>query len=465
MKVTALAAAGLLAVVAAWVLPTSTAAAADFQAENATIVQGVVESNHAGYTGTGFVNYNNAVGGYVEWTVTVAGSTPTGLRIRFANGTAANRPMDLAVNGVLVADELAFPPTGAWSTWSTVDRLVTLNAGGNTIRATATTAAGGPNVDALTTFAPTSPSPTVSPTSSPPPGPGNMAAAPYEYLGWGNPQRPTDVMAAAGVKWFTLAFILSDGTCNPAWDGSRPLTGGSDQSSINAIRQAGGDIIPSFGGWSGRKLGEFCSSASALAGAYQKVINAYRLKAIDIDIENTEFETAAVRQRVIDALKIVRTSNPGIVTYITMGTEKTGPSATGVDLIRRGAAAGLQNDGWVLMPFDFGGGSTNMGTLSIQASEALKGRLKTAYGYTDDQAYRRMGISSMNGRTDVAGELVRIQDFQQMLAYARQHHLARFTFWSINRDRPCGGGGAGDSCSGVPQQQYDFTKIITQYTG
>jgi hypothetical protein len=30
----------------------------------------VVESNHAGYTGTGFVNYDNATGSYVEWTVT-----------------------------------------------------------------------------------------------------------------------------------------------------------------------------------------------------------------------------------------------------------------------------------------------------------------------------------------------------------------------------------------------------------
>ncbi len=148
-----------------------------------------------------------------------------------------------------------------------------------------------------------------------------------------------------------------------------------------------------------------------------------------------------------------------------MGTEKTGPSATGVDLINRGAAAGLANDGWTIMPFDFGGGSTNMGSLSIQASEGLKNRLKAAYGYTDDQAYRRMGTSSMKGKTDVAGELVRIQDFQQMLAYAKEHHLARSTFWSINRDRPCGSGGAGDACSGISQQPYDFTKIIAQYAG
>ncbi len=71
------------------------------------------------------------------------------LRFRHANGGTANRPMDIAVNGTLVADELAFPPTGAWTTWQTVTTTVTLAAGTNTIRATATTANGGPNVDYL----------------------------------------------------------------------------------------------------------------------------------------------------------------------------------------------------------------------------------------------------------------------------------------------------------------------------
>ena len=98
-----------------------------------------------------------------------------------------------------------------------------------------------------------------------------MGAAPYLYEGWGSPPNPATVMNATGVKWFTMAFILSNGYCNPMWDGNRPLTGGDDQSKINSIRSAGGDIVVSFGGWSGNKLGEKCSSASSLAGAYQKV--------------------------------------------------------------------------------------------------------------------------------------------------------------------------------------------------
>ncbi|GAA1677430.1 hypothetical protein GCM10009745_21000 [Kribbella yunnanensis] len=296
--------------------------------------------------------------------------------------------------------------------------------------------------------------------------PAAMGAAPYLYLGWGNPQKATDVMKAAGNQWFTMAFVLSDGGCNPKWDGNRSLTGGNDQSVINSIRGAGGDIIPSFGGWSGNKLGQKCSSASALAAAYQKVIDAYKLKAIDIDIEDKEFQNHTVQQRVVDALKIVKNKNAGIKTYITFGTTTTGPDSWGTALINKAAAAGLANDGWVIMPFDFGGGSTNMATLTTRASEGLKAKLKSAYGYSDDQAYRRMGISSMNGKTDVPSETVRLQDFRTMLSYAQQHHLARFTFWAVNRDRPCSGGSdPGANCSGIAQNPYDFTKVVAQFRG
>ncbi|MFI9587607.1 chitinase [Streptomyces sp. NPDC052236] len=295
--------------------------------------------------------------------------------------------------------------------------------------------------------------------------PGVMAAAPYEYLGWGNPQKPTDVMAATGVKWFTLAFILSDGGCNPKWDGSRALKGGPDEAAIKSIRAAGGDIVVSVGGWSGAKLGEKCAGAAALAGAYQKVIDAYRLKALDIDIENTEFGNATVRQRVVDALKIVERKNPGIVTYITMGTTPSGPEAKGKDLIKRGAAAGLAADAWVVMPFEFGGHTGTMGQASVSALEGLKNAVKSAYGYSDTVAHQHIGVSSMNGKSDGGDETITLNDFKTILAYARQHHIARFAFWSVNRDRSCGSGDDADSCSGVSQAPYAYTKIVVQYAG
>jgi hypothetical protein len=285
-------------------------------------------------------------------------------------------------------------------------------------------------------------------------------AAPYFYLGWGSPPDPRTVMTATGVRWFTMAFMLSDGACTPLWDGYRPLFGGNDQTTINNIRAAGGDVAISFGGASGPWLEQTCSSAGALASAYQQVINAYSLKALDIDIEGTVYNNPTLQQRTIDALKTIKANNPTVSVYVTFPSDQSGPDA---NMINRAAASGLTVDAWTIMPFDFGAAGQNMGALTIQAAEGLKNTLKNGYGYTDDQAYRHAGISSMNGITDV-GETVTVANFQTMLGYAQQHHLARFTFWSTNRDRPCTGGGA-DSCSGVSQNAWDFTRVIAQYQG
>ncbi len=288
----------------------------------------------------------------------------------------------------------------------------------------------------------------------------SMAVAPYLYNGWGSPPDPTTVMNETGVNWFTLAFVLSNGTCNPQWDGSRPLTGGVDQQTIDTVRGAGGDVIPSFGGWSGNKLESSCGSAGELAAAYQKVIDAYGLKAIDIDIEAEAYDSPTVQQRTVDALKTIKADNPGIKVYVTFGSGQSGPDSS---LIDKAAASGLTVDSWTIMPFNFGGAGQNMGDLTVQAAEGLKNAVKNAYGYTDDEAYRHSGISSMNGITDNS-ETVTVDDFRTILGYAQEHQLARLTFWSVNRDRPCTGGPA-DSCSGVSQQPWEFTKVFAGYNG
>jgi polygalacturonase len=120
-----------------------------YQAEDALVSQGVVESNHAGFTGSGFVNLDNLVGSSVAWTVTAASAGARTLTIRFANGTTTNRPMDLTVNGTMAAAGLSFAGTGAWTTWQTRTFTANLVAGTNTVRATSTTANGGPNLDYL----------------------------------------------------------------------------------------------------------------------------------------------------------------------------------------------------------------------------------------------------------------------------------------------------------------------------
>ncbi|MCF0089711.1 fibronectin type III domain-containing protein [Streptomyces sp. ME02-6978a] len=289
-------------------------------------------------------------------------------------------------------------------------------------------------------------------------------AAPYLYLGWGDPPNAASVMSATGVKWYTMAFMLDSGGCNPAWDGNRPLTGGVDQSTINQIRSAGGDIVPSFGGWQGSKLGANCSSASALAGALQKVIDAYSLKAIDMDIENTdEFENEAVQARILTALKTVKADNPGLRTIVTFGTTTTGPTYYGNRLVEQAKSLDANIDVFTIMPFDFGGGSDMYGN-TVNAAEGLKAKLKSTFGWDDATAYSHLGISGMNGLSDQQ-ENTTPAIWSQIRDWSNSHHIARLAYWAVNRDRPCAGGGVVSNCSGISQSEWQFTSITAGFKG
>jgi endoglucanase len=125
------------------------AATTSYEAESAVITAGVVESNHAGFSGAGFVNTDNVTGSAVQWSPQAVAGSAT-LRFRFANGTTVNRPMRITVNGSVVSDALTFAGTGAWTTWQEATVTTTLRAGLNTVLATSTTATGGPNLDRLT---------------------------------------------------------------------------------------------------------------------------------------------------------------------------------------------------------------------------------------------------------------------------------------------------------------------------
>lgn len=291
-------------------------------------------------------------------------------------------------------------------------------------------------------------------------------AAPYLILGWGSPPVPTAVMSATGVRDFTLAFVLAGRGCTPKWDGKRPLLGSSDAAAIAAIRAAGGDVSVSFGGWSGRKLGGACKTAASLAGAYEQVISAYGLHAIDVDIEHTEFTNRTTRLRVVTALHLVQVADPGVEISVTFGTTPTGPDKFGRSLVADAATVGLVPYAWTVMPFDFGVPESDMGATSVVAAEGLHADLMTTFSMSSATAYAHMGISSMNGQTDEADETVSPTDYQTILAYARANHLARLTFWSVNRDRSCPSGTApGDTCSGIAQGDDLFTTLTAGYTG
>jgi len=54
-------------------------------------VQGTVDGNHSGFTGSGFANAHNAVGMGVDWSVNVAAIGVYQLEWRYANGATSGR--------------------------------------------------------------------------------------------------------------------------------------------------------------------------------------------------------------------------------------------------------------------------------------------------------------------------------------------------------------------------------------
>jgi len=79
--------------------------------------------------------------------VTASAAGTYTITVHYSNGTTADRPMNIAVNGTQVAAARSFPVTANWDTWADVTFTANLNAGSNTLLFTATTAGGCPNLD------------------------------------------------------------------------------------------------------------------------------------------------------------------------------------------------------------------------------------------------------------------------------------------------------------------------------
>jgi hypothetical protein len=77
-----------------------------------------------------------------------------------------------------------------------------------------------------------------------------------------------------------------------------------------------------------------------------------------------------------------------------------------------------------------------------------------------------IGVTPMIGQNDDPAEVFSEADAQTLVSFAQQNHLGRLSFWSADRDQPCGGTVSGlSACSEISQQPLDFTRIFDQYTG
>jgi len=280
------------------------------------------------------------------------------------------------------------------------------------------------------------------------------------------------IISQTGEKDFMLSFVLDSGGCTPAWDGSGSQLVSTDTTVaglISAIRAAGGDAGVSFGGYNGTELGQDCSSASALASAYQSVITKYQLTHVDFDIENTALGDTSNELKRFQAIALLEHEDPSLTVSLTIPMTSVGLPGTGTGEIQQAIAAGARIDVFGIEDFDYGLTSGTQVSSDETVASDVASQLESLYGWPAATAWSHIGITLMNGHTDQPSELFTQATFTSLLSFAQASHVAWFTFWSLNRDQPCPAGAqeawAPGTCSNISQNPYDFTRIVAQYAG
>lgn len=115
-----------------------TAAGMYYEAEDGTLWGSTVStrassnSNHMGYSGTGFADSFEADGAAVTFRVNGKTAGAYAVSLRYANGGSEAKTLSLYANGTFVR-KLTFAPTGSWDTWATVNVTLPLAAGANSV--------------------------------------------------------------------------------------------------------------------------------------------------------------------------------------------------------------------------------------------------------------------------------------------------------------------------------------------
>ena len=270
----------------------------------------------------------------------------------------------------------------------------------------------------------------------------------------------SDLAATSGIHYFTLAFIIgnADGSCQATWGGRTPLAQETAlRAAIDQLRAQGGDVLISFGGEAGKELALNCATREALAAQYQAVIDKYNVKALDMDIEGTAIKNPVSVDRRNAALASIQAANPGIQVSYTLPVNPTGLAPTGVALLNSAMAHNMKIAVVNLMTMDYGGSADplQMGPHAISAVNGATAQM------LDNGIRARLGIIPMIGNNDVKPEVFTLADAKLVADWAQANPVVmRLSMWSVGRDNGCAPGAVRGQCSGVPQQAYDFSKIL-----
>jgi hypothetical protein len=317
--------------------------------------------------------------------------------------------------------------------------------------------------------------------AAPTPLPSSVYAPYYEtYLAPNTPSISATAQAS-GAKYMTLAFLQSagKGSCTVDWNGSstQPLT--YYASDIAALQAAGGQVIPSFGGYSadqgGTDIAQTCTNVATLASDYESVISTLGVTRLDFDVEAKALNDTTSINRRNQALAMVQTwaAGQGIPLQIqyTIPVEQYGLDPNGEAVLQSAATYGVTVSSVNIMVFDYyigGEGVVNMGQAAINAATNTEAQMATIFpSLSSTQLWHMLGMTLLPGIDDYPKktEVTYTTDAQTMLAFAQQQGMNFLSIWAIQRDNGgCPGTRDSNTCSGVTQSTWAFSQILEAFT-
>ena len=307
--------------------------------------------------------------------------------------------------------------------------------------------------------------------------------APY-YETYLAPNTPgiTATAQASGTKYFTLAFLQSTGksSCSLDWNGlaSQPLN--YYNSDITSLRALGGDVIPSFGGYSadhgGTEIADSCANVNLIAQDYEQVIQTLGVTRLDMDVESSSLNNTAGINRRNQAIAMTETwaaqNNIPLQIQYTIPVEQYGLDPNGEAVLQSAVANKAAVTSVNIMVFDYyiaKEGVVEMGAAAENAANNTYTQLQSIFpSLTSTQLWNMEamtllpGIDDLRKKTEVTSEA----DAKTMLGFAQQNGMNLLSIWAIQRDNGgCPGSVDSNTCSGITQNTWDFSGILEPFTG
>jgi len=284
----------------------------------------------------------------------------------------------------------------------------------------------------------------------------------------------------SGAKFLSLAFLqtATAGSCVADWDGdpAQPIGAASFGSDIAAIQAHGGNVIPSFGGYTAdttnTEIADSCTSVPAIAGVFESLVTTYHVSRIDLDVEaNSVTNTAGINRRneAIAATEAWAAAHHQHIQFdYTLPTFPTGLPAAELAVLQNAVADGARISTVNLLTFDYYFGTQqDMLADTETAASGLFGQLQALYpDATAKQLWHMVGVTEMPGIDDFgAAETFSTADAAALLHWAERQGIGLLSFWALQRDNgSCPGTKGAGNCSGVVQPAWYFSHVFERFT-